>query len=197
MTEFEERVLGPYLRHWQVISGFRSAMGSQDYALRQPLGSVSIFGTPQIFIVSPAIYLGDRPDLAQRRDALHAARAAAGALGAKLREEQQRAEAGRAALQQPEDLATVFGAAYDRLVGEWLRVHGPYYEALENGLAAAARIADTLVDNPGRVQVSVIAVKASDAALQAQLDAQLREFAAGVAAFQPAERRRRDFLTGP
>ncbi|WP_426956355.1 DUF3053 family protein [Muricoccus radiodurans] len=178
----DRRAFGPYAAHWDVIAGFHEAMNAQVARPYSAMAGLASFRSLQ--------------DLVQHRDALATGREAVGRMRAALAAEFQRAEAARAALQQPGDLAPVYEAAYDKLVRAPARAFGAVFPLMEDALASTERLGDTIAANLVRVQISGSTIETREAGLRTQLDAQLREVRARGQALQEAQRRLQDMIAG-
>lgn len=136
-------------------------------------------------------------DVVARREELRAVTATLKGMDATLNREQDKADAARAKLAQPDDLKTPYGKVYDRTVtlpATTLRneVLPQVIDALNSSLA----IADYVEAHKTQITLSGAVVQVNDPAVQTELNRLLQDMAAKAQKVQDAQRRMQAVIRG-
>lgn len=156
-TDEETKSFGPYAAQLAVIVDFNHKMDEVS------TGSMGGFATLSQQVHSLADVIAHKQDIAKLHDAL-------AGFQPELKKQIAAADAARAALpSQPDDLKTVYAAAYDRDVTAPSTVMADALPALDETVQAMLAIANFVAANGAKITINGSVVNTSDPKLQPQL----------------------------
>jgi hypothetical protein len=171
----EEKAFGDYLRHYRVILDFNKDMKAMtaDYGA----GMKKLSSGPQTL----EQMAGRRQDFVTIKELTTKTMQAFEARLAK-------ANAERAALQQPDDLKAVYTKTFDKLVTAPVQAMIASDKALLEYVDSSMQLADYINDHRGKVTVSGSQMRANDAKTLAEVNALLKAHQEAQKRFQNAQR---------
>ena len=178
----ENKRFGRYAAHYAIIRDFNDALNK---SISGPMSELMGKGS-----------IRSLQDLMQKRDSLATVREGAATLRKAVEQELAKADAARAALQQPDDLKAIYDAAYAKTVREPARLFVDIFPALDRTLAAGQDMVSFLERNRDKVKISGNAIEVGDASLKRELDALLARLAADAQSIQDVQRKLQTMIRG-
>jgi hypothetical protein len=178
----DDKRFGRYAAHYAVIRDFNDALNK---SISGPMSDLMGKGS-----------IRSLQDLMQKRDSLATVREGAASLRRAVEQELAKADAARAALQQPDDLKAIYDAAYAKTVREPAGLFVEIFPALDRTLTAGQDMVTFLERNKDKVKISGNAIEVGDAKLKSELDALLARLAADGRAIQDAQRKLQAMIRG-
>lgn len=155
LTADEATAFGDYAKQYAVIADFNARL---DQSVSRPLQHALDAGAPRS--------LGE---VVARRTDVAAVAAGLAKIRASLDHELAAADAARAALQQPDNLKSVYAAAYDRDVTQPAKAFVEIFPAIDEALKSILALADYLDQHRDAITVEGSIIRTRDASLQPPL----------------------------
>ena len=181
-TAEERKSWGDYAKHYDVIPAFNDALSER---VSKPLQAAVQRGAVRSL-----------QDLLDRRTELQAAGQGVAELVAELDRQFAAAEAARAGLKEPADLATVYQAAYERDVAGPARAFREALPIAQDALAKSLALADLLAQNRARIKLDGALVQVADPALRQDVQGRMAAMNEAAQRAQAAQTRLRALITG-
>ena len=182
-TDADLKSFGGYADHYKVITNFTA--DPEMMAIGKQMAEAIEAGAPRSL-----------QEVLNRQQTVQVVRESLAKLRAPLDQKFAAAESARDALQQPPDLKAVFGAAFERDVGDPARAFRGALPAAEEALESVQKLAAFLNAHRNAVTISGSTVQVKDAKLQTELNALLQGLNAKGKQLQEHQRRVRTVLTG-
>ncbi len=181
-SEEKQKSFGDYARHYAVITDFHDRM---DKSIARPMQEAMARGLPRT-IEEVVNRKGDiatvRTTLLKLRDALD--------------QSLSTAEAERAALKQPADLAASYGPAYDKLVTQPTTVFRQVFPTADEAFDAIISFATLIETNRGAIKLSGSQMEVSNAALREKIQSAMTAMNTKQRAINEAQQKVRAALFG-
>jgi len=182
LTTDETSAFGDYAKHYAVIAEFNTAL---DQQVSKPLHQAVEAGAPR----SLEEAVGRRKDMATILGGMTA-------ISAALDRQLAIADGARAALKQPDDLKTVYDAAYDRDVTQPAKAFAEIFPDAAGAMKEFLEFADFVEQHRGAIRIQGSQIQVSDAALQPQLKKMIDGLSARQEGIQRAQERLRKLAYG-
>jgi hypothetical protein len=182
LTADETSAFGDYAKHYAVIAEFNTAL---DQQVSKPLHQAVEAGAPR----SLEEAVGRRKDMATILGGMTA-------ISAALDRQLAIADGARAALKQPDDLKTVYDAAYDRDVTQPAKAFAEIFPDAAGAMKEFLEFADFVEQHRGAIRIQGSQIQVSDAALQPQLKKMIDGLSARQEGIQRAQERLRKLAYG-
>jgi hypothetical protein len=182
-TEADLKSFGPYAAHYAVITNFTA--DPEMMAIGQQMALATQAGAPRSL-----------HEVMNRQQDVRTVWETLAKLRTPLEQKFSAAEAARDALNQPPDLKAVFGAAFERNVGEPARTMRGVLPAVDEALEGVLKLAAYVNAHPREVTISGAAIQVNDPKVRAELNALLQGVTAKSQQLQEHQRRLRLVLTG-
>lgn len=173
---------GDYAGHYAVIQRFHERMNA---TVAKPMQEATAKAAPRSV-----------EDVVMRKGEIAAVRAGFGQMRQALDAAFAAAESERAALQQPDDLAKVYGAAYVRLVAEPAATFREVFPVTDESFAAILALAELIEANRSAIRVTGSQVDVRNAALRAKVQAAISAMNSRQSAMVAAQQKLRQTVYG-
>ncbi len=152
----ETKSFGDYAKQYEIILGFNDAMDKKVSSRMQQVFQGGM-------IRSGDELLTRRADLGVVADGMRTLRKT-------LDEEQSKADAGKAALKQPDDLKAVFDKAYERTATVPTNAFKEVFPVMDDALRAAQNLADFADQHRAEIKISGNSIQTGDPKLLGELN---------------------------
>ncbi len=182
-TDADIKSFGIYADHYKVITSFTA--DPEMMAISKQMAQAIQAGAPRSL-----------QEVMTRQKDIQAIRESMAKLRGPLDQKFAAAEAARDALKQPPDLKAVFGAAFERDVGDPARAFRGALPIVDEALESVLKIAAYIEANRKAVTISGSNIQVSDARVQRELNTLLQGMNAKSQKLQEHQRRVRTVLSG-
>jgi hypothetical protein len=182
-TDADLKSFGGYAEHYKVITNFTA--DPEMMAVGKQMADAIQAGAPRSL-----------QEVLDRQQTVQTVRESLAKLRAPLDQKFAAAESARDALRQPPDLKTVFGAAFERDVGDPARAFRGALPAADEALESVQKIAAFINTHRNAVTISGSTVQVNDAKLRTELNSLLQGMNAKGKVLQEHQRQVRTVLTG-
>ncbi|EHK65252.1 DUF3053 domain-containing protein [Achromobacter arsenitoxydans] len=181
LTDEEKKSFGDYAAQYAVITDFNAGMDASV----KPLSGIMQKGA-----------MRSVNDIVTRRDDLKTVQAALNDMNAALKEQQDKADAARAQLKQPEDLKAVYDKAYEKTVSLPADTFRDVLPQLNATFDSSLKIADYVEAHKAQIDIAGPIVKVNDPAVQAELNQLLQDLNSQAKNVQQAQTRLQAVMLG-
>ena len=181
LTDEEKKSFGDYAAQYAVITDFNAGMDASV----KPLSGIMQKGA-----------MRSVNDIVTRRDDLKTVQAALNDMNAALIEQQDKADAARAQLKQPEDLKAVYDKAYEKTVSLPADTFRDVLPQLNATFDSSLKIADYVEAHKAQIDIAGPIVKVNDPAVQAELNQLLQDLNSQAKNVQQAQTRLQAVMLG-
>ncbi|CAB3740775.1 DUF3053 domain-containing protein [Achromobacter piechaudii] len=181
LTDEEKKSFGDYTSHYAVITDFNAGMD----AATKPLSGIIQKGA-----------MRSLNDIVTRRDDLKTVQQSLADMGVALKEQKAKADAARAQLKQPADLAAVYDKAYEKTVSLPADTFRDVLPQLSATFDSGLKIADYVEAHKAQIEISGAIVKVKDPAVQAELNQLLQNLNEQARNVQQAHTRMQALMLG-
>jgi hypothetical protein len=181
VSDEDAKALGPYVTHFNVITGFTNDPVLMATAERMHSG------LPNLTSIQSVI---------DNRDKLRKTKVEFGALLNTMNEKYTATLKEREALKQPDDLKAVYDKAFDKTVTRPANAFREAVPLAQNIIDAAANVGDYVASHPDTVKINGGQLQPTNAKTQAELAALVNALTAQGAKFNEAQRKVRAAITG-
>lgn len=173
---------GDYAGHYAVITRFHERMNN---SVANPMQEAMAKGMPRSIeevVTRKADIAAVRAGFVKMKEALDQAAAAA--------------DAERAALKQPDDLASVYGATYDKLVTQPVATFREIFPPTDEAFGAVLAMAELIEANRPAIKLSGSQIEISNAALRSKVQVAMTAMAAKQRSMVEAQQKLRRLVYG-
>lgn len=181
-NEEKQKSFGDYAKHYAVITDFHDRM---DKSIARPMQEAMARGVPRTI-----------EDVVNRKGDIAAVRTTLLTLRDALDKSLATADAERAALKQPADLAAAYGPAYDKLVTTPTSVFRQVFPTADEAFSAILAFADLVESNRGAIKLSGSQMEVANPALREKIQSAMTAMNAKQRAINEAQQKVRATLFG-
>jgi hypothetical protein len=178
----KQKPFGEYASHYAVITRFHERM---DESVAKPMQEAMAKSMPRSI-----------EEVVNRRDDIAAVRAGFVKMRDALEQAAAAAETERSALKQPEDLAAVYTAAYEKLVKQPVATFREIFPPTDDAFAAVTSMADLVAGNRATIKLNGSQLEVSDPALRSKVQAALTAMSDKQRAMNEAQQKLRRLVYG-
>ena len=173
---------GDYAGHYGVITRFHERMNT---SVAKPMQEAMAKGMPRTI-----------EEVVNRRDDIAAIRAGFVRMRDALEQAAAAAETERSALKQPDDLAAVYTATYEKLVKQPVATFREIFPPTDDAFAAVTAMADLVSGNRAAIKLNGSQMEISNAALRTRMQAALTAMSDKQRAMNEAQQKLRRLVYG-
>lgn len=181
LTDEEAKSFGDYASQYAVITDFNNGMNASV----KPLSGIMQKGA-----------IRSLNDLLARREDLKSVQTSLNDMSTALKAQQEKANAARAQLKQPDDLKAVYDKAYEKTVSLPADTFRDVLPQLNGTFDIALKIADYYDAHKAQIQTSGSTITISDPKVQAELNQMLQDLNAQSKNVQQAQTRWQAVMSG-
>lgn len=155
LSEERRKAFGDYAAQYEVITRFHETMNA---SVGKPMQDVLARAAP-----------GSIEEVVKRKGDIEAVRAGMATMREALDKAAAAADQARAAMKQPDDLAGVYGKAFDKLVVQPVGAVREIFPATDGAMTSVLALADLIEKNKAAIKLNGSLIEVTDAKLRAKV----------------------------